>query len=149
MKKFILISVLLAGMGGYSFFSCKQKSPASEKLIEKTLLLQIDSFTSLCTKLQLAAESNSSTGQQLQNLFLQSRIAYKKFEWAAEYFLPANSRIINGPPVQEIEMPDIQVLEPAGLQIIESLLFPGYDTAHKKDLISQLKMLPLSCEKYK
>ena len=45
-------------------------------------------------------------------------------EWAAAYFAPANARLINGPPVQEIEMPEMQVLDPAGLQVIEGIFIP-------------------------
>jgi len=149
MKKFILISVLLCCIAGYSLFSCKQESITPEKLIARNLLTQVDSFSGICAKLQAAVESTSYSVQQLQNIFLQARIAYKKFEWAAEYFEPALTRVVNGPPVQEIEMPEIQVQDPAGLQIIEGILFPGYDTTHKKGLIIQLKMLQRNCEKYK
>jgi cytochrome c peroxidase len=149
MKKIIFISILLAVIAGYSFFSCKQKTQIPEKGKEQTLLVQIDSFDALCTKIQEAAESTSHSQKQLQDLFLQSRIAYKKFEWAAEYFMPAISRFVNGPPVQEIEMPEMQVLEPAGLQIMEGILFPGYDTTRKRELISQLKMLHLRCDEYR
>ena len=69
-------------------------------------------------------------------------------EWAAAYFAAANSRLINGPPVQEIEMPEMQVLDPAGLQVIEGYLFPNYDSANKKELIRQLSMLRTNAGKY-
>lgn len=132
MKKFILISVLGILVTGLVIFSCKQKAPAPEKTIEKNLLIQLDSFTVACARLQSAAQADNAVGEALQKLFLQARIAYKKMEWAAEYFLPATSRLVNGPPVQEIEVPDIQVLDPAGLQVIENILFPRYDTAQKR-----------------
>ena len=67
----------------------------------------------------------------------------------SRYFVPATSRMVNGPPVPEIEVPDIQVLDPAGLQVIENLLFPHYDSIRKKELIVQLHLLPQHCEKYK
>ncbi len=149
MKKFILISVLALIITGVLFLSCQQKLPAPEKSIEKNLLSQVDSFTRICSGMASLAETDSASEQSLQKLFLQARIAYKKFEWAAEYFVPATSRMVNGPPVPEIEVPDIQVLEPAGLQVVENFLFPHYDSARKKELIVQLRLLPQHCEKYK
>ena len=69
---------------------------------------------------------------------------YKRFEWAAEYFEPATSRFVNGPPVEEAELSG-QVFEPAGLQVIERFLFPVYDTAKKTELINQLSLLQSRC----
>jgi cytochrome c peroxidase len=148
MRKFIFILVLPGVITGLSFLSCNQRIQSPEMTITQTLLAQIDSFASLCNRLQVAAENNSATEEQLQSLFLQARLAYKKFEWAAEYFEPNTSRLVNGPPVQEVEKSG-EVLEPAGLQIIEGYLFPKYDDSRKKELIQQIGMLPPDCEKYK
>ena len=70
-------------------------------------------------------------------------------EWAAEYFDPLTSRMVNGPPVQEVEMPELIVTDPTGLQIIEGILFPAPDTSRKKELQKQLGLLVQSCERLK
>ena len=106
--------------------------------------MQVDSFKMVCS----AMKDSMIDEKQLQELFLNARIAYKKTEWAAEYFEPATARFINGPPVPEIEKSG-QVFEPAGLQVIEGLLFPHYDTAQKKELIRQLGIINRACEKLK
>src|SRR6202012_1483125 len=100
-------------------------------------------------KLLAAVKSGTADEKQLQQLFLDLRISYKKFEWAAEYFDPAGSRFVNGPPGQEIETTNGQIFEPAGLQVIEGFLFPKYDTTQKKELIRQLTMLQTGCDGYK
>ena len=41
------------------------------------------------------------------------------------------------------------VIEPGGLQVIEGLLFPRYDTANKAELIRQIGLLQRGCTKYK
>jgi cytochrome c peroxidase len=150
MKKFIFVFFTLLGSAGISLFSCKQKQPAQtpEKTIARELLAEIDRFDSSCKLLQTSVENHRGNEKQLQQLFLQTRLAYKRFEWAAEYFVPATSRIVNGPPVEEVEMSG-QVLHPGGLQVIESLLFPGYDTANRSKLIQQLKLLQSDGEKYR
>jgi len=149
MRKFIIISVLLAVAGASVFFSCGQKKRPPEQEIEHTLLLQVDTFSAMKNKLLQAVEGGKPDEKQLQQLFLQTRIAYKKFEWAAEYFAPVVSRFVNGPPVQEIEMGSGQVFEAAGLQVIEGYLFPVYDHSQKPELVRQLKLLGTGCDKYK
>ncbi|HTB52200.1 MAG TPA: cytochrome c peroxidase [Ferruginibacter sp.] len=146
MKKSIFIIALLTAIIVYSACFYKHNTIAPEKEIAQTLVTQVDSFAAAKNKLLMAVQTGASEAQ-LQTLFLQTRIAYKKFEWAAEYFAPTTSRFVNGPPVQEIET-DGQVIEPAGLQVIEALLFPKYDTTQKKRLIQQLTMLQAGCDKY-
>ncbi len=148
MKKHILIAVLLIAMIGCMFYSCKQKTIAPEKVIAQTLSAQVDSFVFCKNKLLAAVEGNANE-PQIQQLFLQTRLAYKKFEWAAEYFSPATARLINGPPVEEVEASSTQIFEPSGLQVIEGYLFPKYNVAQKTELIKQLKMLQTGCDKYK
>jgi cytochrome c peroxidase len=149
MKKFIFILILLCFVAGYSFFSCNPKPQPPEKLIAQTLLVQTDSFAGIIRQLQAAVENHSFPQKQMQHLFLQARLAYKRIEWAAEYFESATAKLTNGPPVQEVEMPGLQVIEPAGLQVVEGLIFPNYDTIRKKELLSQLQILQTDCERYK
>lgn len=162
MKKIILIPGLLAAAAWFAFFSCGPQEQVPEKAIAQDLLLQVDSFAGLCAQLRAAVQGGSGavegTGaveagvvreKRLQDLFLQARVAYKKIEWAAEYFEPAASRFVNGPPVQEVEASSHQVFEPAGLQVMEGWLFPRYDTARAPELIRQLDLLQSRCGKYK
>ena len=119
-------------------------------------MTQIDDFEADCAALRRAVEGGDngerdSTGERdgrVQELFLRVRLGYKRFEWAAEYFEPAASRIVNGPPVPEVELSG-QVFEPSGLQVIEGWLFPRYDSSRKKDLLKQLQWIAAACGKYK
>ena len=95
-----------------------------------------------------ALESNANKGKELQQLFLQCRLSYKKMEWAIEYFTPSNARLFNGPPVEEVETSG-SISEPAGLQVMEPILFPSYDIAQKGKLIQQLQALQIQCRKVK
>ncbi|HMG83334.1 MAG TPA: cytochrome c peroxidase, partial [Ferruginibacter sp.] len=147
MKKFIFLVSLLAAIVIYTACFYKHVAVAPEKAIAQTLVMQVDSFVSAKNKLKAAVETGASEAQ-LQALFLQTRMAYKRFEWAAEYFAPTTSRFVNGPPVEEIEA-DGQVIEPAGLQTIETVLFPKYDTTRKATIIKQLNMLQTGSDKYK
>ncbi len=148
MKKTFIFSILLLFISAYVFFSCKEKSSPPTKKIIETLVSQVDSFTTICSQLQTATLGGASA-VQLQKLFLQVRLAYKKMEWATEYFDPATSRLINGPPVQELELPELKIIEPAGLQVIEPMLFPVPDSSRKKELLIQLGLLRLNGDLYR
>ncbi|WP_183574588.1 cytochrome-c peroxidase [Mucilaginibacter sp. X5P1] len=148
MKPFIFTLLLFLLASVYAFYSCNKKETSSEKAIEQNLLVQIYSFTTLKNQLLTAAESKDVNEKQLQQLFRDTRLAYKKFEWAAEYYQPIATRFINGPPVKEVEI-DGTTFNPAGLQVIENYLFPKYDKTKNKELIDQLKLLDVSINKYK
>jgi cytochrome c peroxidase len=143
---FIFLIMLLITVGG--FFSCKQKPPAVQTTSER-LLEQIDHFSTLCKQFGVAAENPASTEKELQELFLQTRLAYKRFEWAAEYFMPLTAKLVDGPPVPEVEMPGLRVSDPAGLQMIEPCLFPHYDSTRKKNFLRQVDLLQASGDHFK
>jgi cytochrome c peroxidase len=149
MKKAAIIAGMFISITGYFLLSCKQPVKiVPEKAIEQTLLAQIDSFSFVKNKFLAAAESGTANEKQLQQLFLQTRLAYKKFEWATEYFTSSTTRFVNGPPVPEIGITGNQVFAPEGLQVIETFLFPKYDATKRKELIRQLKLLQSRCDTY-
>jgi cytochrome c peroxidase len=145
-----IIAALFITVTGYVFLACKQQATQNpELIIEQRLIAQVDSFSFLINKLQVSVKSSAVTGKQLQQLFLQSRLAYKKFEWAAEYFTPTVTRFVNGAPVPEVELGGQQVFAPEGLQVIEGLLFPKYNINSKKEILQQLQKLQYNCHNYK
>ncbi|HXB30362.1 MAG TPA: hypothetical protein VNW49_11115, partial [Puia sp.] len=149
MKKPVFILILLIATAGNTIIFCKRKTVNHEKEIEQTVQTQIESFLVACAKLQEAVTSGVSTGGELQELFLTARLAYKKFEWAAEYFVPETSGLVNGPAVEEVEMPDLRIIKPSGLQVIEGFLFPVYDSSRKRELIAQLFSLQSNSDNYR
>jgi len=143
-KRISFILVIIFGL----WVGCEQKpstqGPSREKAIAQMLSVQIDSFAVFSSDLQKAVESGSVSCQQLQHLFLQAREGYKRIEWAAEYFDPVTARLLNGAPVQEVE-PSGQVIDPSGLQVIESYLYPAYDTVRRSALVDLLGRLQPAC----
>jgi cytochrome c peroxidase len=93
------------------------------------------------------AEHNSSP-DSLKTAFLYCRRAYKKLEPFTEYYFPATTRLVNGPPLPEIEAEDNRISEPGGLQVIEELLFPTFDRNRRSDLIREIKKLRRELVRY-
>lgn len=152
MKKVWLLSLLLLTLIGYSLFTLKSERLPPEKRVERTIVEQVDSLSAFTARSFLpAVESGKANAEELQKYFLYARLLYKQFEWAAEYFTGSTSLFVNGPPVQELTVagPLVQAFNPAGLQVIEALLFPRYDTADKQMLRVQLQGLASSCAAYR
>lgn len=148
MRKTIIIAIGFF-LTGAVWFSCTQPVIPPEKLIAQKLSTQVDSFALICKALQAAADSPTGDAPaHLQQTFLQARLAYKRFEWAAEYFDPSAARAVNGAPIREVERSG-QVFQPSGLQLIETWLFPNADPTKKQDLDHQVAILLAACERYK
>ena len=76
----------------------------------------------------------------LKQAHLDTRLAYKDIEFLLEYFDHAGAkRYLNGAPLPAIEkgVPEIRVLEPIGLQILDELVF-GEELLQSKDEILAL-----------
>src|SRR5260221_13688636 len=116
MKSFLIIFLLAILISGGVFFSCRQKSAVPVKTTGQMLMEQVDSFSFLTREFRRAAENPAAQEKRVQDLFLQTRLAYKKFEWAAEYFMPLVAQQVNGAPVPEVEMPERSISRLAGLQ---------------------------------
>ena len=153
-KKFAIVAFLLAGgftIASFTFLprhKTQRTSPAREQKIQKEVFSQITSFLNYVSdSLYLEATKGNVDEQAIQHAFLKSRLLFKKFEWATEYFTADLSKRLNGPPVQEIENADLmdpslaRGVDPTGLQVIEEFLYPAYDTAHKKELVGQVRHL--------
>jgi cytochrome c peroxidase len=125
----------------------RQATTTPEEKIAQTLVRQLDDFSRLINvNFRQAAETGAGQ-QRLQQLFLEARSKYKKFEWAAEYFDPLVARSINGPPVPDIDPAALVALDPDGLQLMEGLLFPVYKSSDKDELIIRLNNLLVNTNK--
>nr|WP_294869922.1 cytochrome c peroxidase [uncultured Pedobacter sp.] len=153
-KKIGIVAILFTGLFIVSFTSVNsnktEQIPASarERKIQKEVLSQIISFKEYVKDtLFFEVSKEKVDAYRVQQTFLKSRLLFKKFEWAAEYFTADLTKRLNGPPVQEIENADLldpslaRAVDPMGLQVIEQFIYPKYDSAGKEELISEVKHL--------
>lgn len=150
----LLTGLLIAGFVPYNtdYNKTVQHKPSQrERKIRKEVLKQVISFRNYVNDTFFTEISKKNTDiQKLRDAFLQSRLLFKKFEWAATYFAADLTARLNGPPVQEIENADLldsslaRGVDPMGLQVIEQLIYPEYDAANKEVLISKVGHLVLN-----
>ncbi|TZF84669.1 cytochrome C peroxidase [Pedobacter sp. BS3] len=146
--KIRIISLLLTLVAAVAISSGRPDKEVPEKAIQQTLVVQVGNFSRLIEQTRKILEKQPLNIRQLQQQFLQIRLAYKAFEWAAEYYTPTITRFVNGPPVPEVEVSG-SVFEPDGLQVIEALLFPATDSIPKKELEERFKRLAENTARYK
>ena len=85
--------------------------------------------------------SDSATLQKALGSLTECRLQYKRIEFFTAYFFASETRLINAPPVYEVEEPTLELVEPMGLQQIEAQLFDEGYLSQKPELILQAELL--------
>lgn len=140
------LSLLLAILGSSACQYTVTEKPATRVKAQFTADLQ--QFEKQTAQLLQLAERTAST-DSLQQAFVASRRAYKRLEPLAEYYFPATTRLVNGPPVPEVEIEETKLFQPEGLQVIEPLLYPGFDTTRRTELVQEIGKLRQETSRYK
>lgn len=133
-KTLLIINLLLL----FFLSSCEKKYTSIST--QKQLILDIKSLESKVTDFQKKVNTSSSE-KEIQQAFINARLAYKKVEWAVEYFTPDPARFINGPALDELEVAENTFLPPNGFQVIEELIYPNYPIDNKTELLREIRIL--------
>ncbi|HJT75128.1 MAG TPA: cytochrome-c peroxidase, partial [Chitinophaga sp.] len=136
MRKLLLIAVT-AAMACWIGCRDNRREDTFDKDIHEWLFATVDSLEK-CADSLLTASKGIGTAAEVQRIFTRCRKQYKRLEWFSEYYAPATSRSLNGPPLPEIEIEENKKADPAGLQVIEELLYP-YDTANVRLLDKEVR----------
>ena len=137
-KPFILYLLIVTA---FIFPCCREKKEENVMLpVRGQLLFRTDTLIRKTAQLYEISIAFGKSLEKIKPVFLDTRIAYKELEWAAEYFTPVLARRLNGPPVPELEESGISLTPPAGLQVIEGLIYSGNEN-NRIVLIRQIEML--------
>lgn len=142
LKYFTFLFLLLS-----FFFSCK-KSEASKPTIKQELLVDLSKLNIEIVQFEKLVSHNSPQKEIIEQ-FKKSRLAYKKVEWAIEYFIPETARFMNGPALDEMELEENRSFEPHGFQVMEEMIYPEYDSENKEDLVRELNIFQSNIKQLK
>ncbi len=140
---FMLVTALSVGLFGAINRLTKPRLTVLAQLkqqVDHDLNLLDNLLTDTLLPLAKTSQSRVDT-DSLQRAFLACRAAYKRIEPFSEYYFPATSRLVNGPPLPEVEIEETKQFEPGGLQVIEELIYPEFDPANRDDLIREIGKL--------
>ena len=140
MKKKLLILLVLSGSGClFSFFTQRNSSPADKLVSFYTEQMHLLSKNISALRTAVVTRQNTAT---LQHHFLQARLSYKKLELILSYYYEGDLNRFNGLAVNFIEEEDPTAFqEPQGFQVIETLLYPAYNSKNQADLLLYIDKL--------
>jgi cytochrome c peroxidase len=133
LRQLIILVFIVLIIAAFSFKNEKLYSTAEK--VKSFYLNKAESFkkeTEVLYKLIKKGKSKKLIQQQ----FLKTRHAYKQIEIFAEYFFPFYAGKLNGPPIPFFEEAEPDKMEqlPAGMQLIESYIFPRLNKKQKAQL---------------
>lgn len=137
--RFRILAITAAVLSFTVWMACNEtdRSQDYDTSIHQWLTKQIDSLDT-GTEQFLSLVERHAAESELRAAFKVCRQRYKRMEWFSEYYAPATSRELNGPPLPEIEVEENKKADPAGLQVIEELLFP-YDSTARGRLSKEVR----------
>ena len=137
MKKVVFIALITACVILPSFFI--PPSPA-----EKINAYYTQQFIQLNTALEelLRSVENGSDERVVKEKFTIARLSYKKLELFIEYYFELDAPQFNGLATNFVEEEDPAAdHSPQGFQVIESFLYPQYNTQNKNELLQYTRRL--------
>ncbi|MDT3400992.1 cytochrome c peroxidase [Mucilaginibacter terrae] len=93
-----------------------------------------------------AIDENSSTIVNAKEHLKACRFRYKALSYFTCYFFPSETNGFNAAAKMEVEEPELELVEPMGLQQIEALLFDADVLSHKTELVAQTEALYTSAK---
>ncbi|WP_256007413.1 cytochrome c peroxidase [Pedobacter deserti] len=92
-----------------------------------------------------AAEGGDS--QKMKLSLARAREQYKRIEYYFEYFFPKTAVLVNGPPIDEIELGENLVEPPTGFQVMEELIFDEQTAESRAELINEIKKMQVDLKR--
>lgn len=149
MKKIYVFSIFLLILVSGSFFnfSSLPQQATELQLIEASYH---DGLTQMKQEIEQLAEvaknltATEANYEQLRQQHLKTRMAFKGIEYLMAYLDQESvTRFINGAPLPKVEpkVPEVRVIEPKGLQVLDELVFEDAPFEVKSEIVEQVKKL--------
>ena len=133
LRQFTIIFFLVLIVAAFSFKNAKPDLAAQK--VKYFYLDKAEGFTKE-TEVLYKLIKEGKNKKKIQEQFLKTRWAYKQIEIFAEYFFPFYAGKLNGPPIPFFEESESDKMEqsPAGMQLIESYIFPRLNKKQEAQL---------------
>lgn len=102
--------------------------------------MRSDSLIAKLDALERSAQAGNGE-EELKLLFSATRSEYKRIEGVAEYFFQGLTKRINGPALPEIRVEDGKAWPPHGFQVMEQMVFGGYNDSMKDNLVNEIRLM--------
>jgi cytochrome c peroxidase len=144
-SKLIIFSILITVTTLLSIF-CTLKKPSSSEKVKTSFDTQLLKLQSIVDQHLLPAIEKRDE-KAIKTNFLLSRAEYKKMEYYIEYFFPSTSALLNGAPIDEIELGENLVEEPTGFQVMEELIYTSPTPENRSELLNEVKKMQVNLKR--
>jgi cytochrome c peroxidase len=144
-SKFIIFSVLITITTILSIF-CTVKKPIPSEEVKSSFDTQLLKLQSVVDHNLLPAVEKKDE-KAIKASFLLSRAEYKKMEYYIEYFFPSTSALLNGAPIDEIELGENLIEEPTGFQVMEELIYSSPSPESYHDLLNEVRKMQINLKR--
>jgi cytochrome c peroxidase len=144
-KKFMLFSMLITATTLLSIFcTSERRVPAQEvKVFFDAELIRLQKIVDE----SLSPAVQHSDEQGIRKSFLRARQQYKRLEFYMEYFFPTTAVLLNGAPIDEIELGENLVEAPTGFQVMEELIYEKPTSENRQGLLNEVKKMQLNLKR--
>ncbi|TCD25515.1 cytochrome C peroxidase [Pedobacter psychrodurus] len=145
LKKIVFFVVFITITTLLSIF-CKTENRSNAELVKADFDKQLTEFQSIVDqKLSKAVQNRDE--KAIKQSFLQARIKYKQLEYYIEYFFPSTSALLNGAPIDEIELGENLIENPTGFQVMEEIIYEEPTAENRKELLNEVKKMQLNLQR--
>ncbi|RSK50192.1 cytochrome-c peroxidase [Hymenobacter rigui] len=140
----LLLAALLALAGACSRTDVSSTPPPADspaRRVQQHVARELARLHRHVQRQLLPLARRGTAPDSLRRSFRTARLLYKRVEPFTEYYMPGTARLLNGPPIGEVEVAENKDFEPGGLQVIEALLYPDFDPANRAELERQVRAL--------
>jgi len=116
---------------------------------ERVKLSFSNSLTDLKKKVKekFYAAAENGKAEEIRKAFLEARKSYKSIEFYIEYFFPSTAVMLNGAPIDEIELGENLIENPTGFQVMEGLVYETPSDENRALLLNEIKKMSLNLDR--
>ena len=145
LKALLVFSFLIVVTTTLSVFcTFKHDSPSQE--VQDFFNVELEHLQDIVDNNLLPAVQDKNE-QEIRNTFLQARRQYKKIEFYTEYFFPTTAVLLNGAPIDEIELGENLVESPTGFQVMEELIYEEPTPENREELLNEVRKMQLNLKR--
>ncbi len=129
-----------------SFSYCASQKPQPVLAVKENFDQELNKLQSVVDNRLLPAARKNNVSQ-IKQAFLAARAQYKTIEYYLEYFFPTTAVMLNGAPVDEIELGENLVENPTGFQVMEAIIYGDDFKGDNDTLVNEIKKMQLNLKR--
>ncbi|MEZ0611187.1 cytochrome-c peroxidase [Fibrella sp. WM1] len=122
----------------FGFIEARSAQEQTTQRAKAQVVAQLEALQTFVDSTFSPLAQRTQSTDALQAAFQTFRLRYKRIEPVTAYYMPHTNRQLNGPPLPEIEVEEHKTFEPGGLQVIETMLYPAFDTTNRAELLREV-----------